>query len=85
MDFVRSPAPTRAPLRLVRSPVSNPEGLKDPPVALMRGGMRRAKAGPLPSLPARDLERKISIEDAFPILLLLGFAALAGIQALLLT
>lgn len=38
----------------------------------------------MPTIPWRDLDRKISLEDAFPALILTGFALLAGIQYLLL-
>jgi hypothetical protein len=38
----------------------------------------------MPGVPWRDLDRKYSLEDAFPVLILSGFALLAGIQYLLL-
>lgn len=44
---------------------------------------RRLKTGPLPSVPWRDLDRKTSIEDHLPALILLGFGLLATIQILL--
>jgi hypothetical protein len=44
---------------------------------------RRFKTGPLPSVPWRDLDRKTSIEDHLPMLILLGFGLLAMIQVLL--
>jgi len=49
---------------------------------------RRLKTGPLSPLPGRatvwrDLDRKTSIEDHLPALILLGFGLLATIQVLL--
>jgi hypothetical protein len=43
----------------------------------------RFKTGTLPSVPWRDLDRKTSIEDHLPALILLGFGVLAAIQVLL--
>lgn len=44
---------------------------------------RSLKTGPLPTVPWRELDRKTSIEDHLPMLILLGFAVLATIQLLL--
>lgn len=44
---------------------------------------RKVKTGPLPTVPWRDLDRKTSIEDHLPALILLGFGVLATIQILL--
>jgi hypothetical protein len=44
---------------------------------------RSFRTGPLPSVPWRDLDRKTSIEDHLPALILLGFGVLATIQMLL--
>lgn len=38
----------------------------------------------MPVVPWRDIDRKYSLEDAFPILILTGFALLASIQYMLL-
>jgi len=38
----------------------------------------------MPTVAWRDLERKVSLEDAFPLLILTGFALLGSIQYLLL-
>ncbi len=63
----------RSNLRLVRTaPATRP--------ALVR----KPRTGPVHSVPWRDFERKISLEDAFPVLILTGFAFLAAIQFLLL-
>lgn len=44
---------------------------------------RKVKTGPLPTVPWQDLDRKTSIEDHLPALILLGFGVLATIQILL--
>ena len=44
---------------------------------------RKPRTGPLPTVPWRDLDRKTSIEHHLPLLILLSFALLAGIQFLL--
>jgi hypothetical protein len=46
-------------------------------------GKRSLKTGPLPTVPWRELDRKTSIEDHLPALILLGFGVLATIQVLL--
>jgi hypothetical protein len=68
MDYARS---TPARLHLVRTP----------PSARV---VRKPRTGPMPTVAWRDLERKVSLEDAFPLLILTGFALLGSIQYLLL-
>ncbi len=73
MDYARS-TPTR--LRLVStstgtSVVAKPHRLGHPGLGM-------------PGVRCRELDRKFSLDDVFPIVILTGFALLAGIQALLL-
>lgn len=44
---------------------------------------RKVRTGPLPTVPWRELDRKTSIEQHLPALILLSFGLLAGIQFLL--
>lgn len=44
---------------------------------------RKLRTGPLPSVPWSQLDRKTSIEQHLPLLILLAFALLATIQVLL--
>lgn len=43
----------------------------------------KLRTGPLPSVPWRELDRRSSIENHLPLLIVLAFAFLAGIQLLL--
>ena len=69
MEYART---NPARLRLVR------------PSAMYRAGGSKLRAGVMPGVSARDFDRKYSLEDAFPVLILGGFALLASIQYLLL-
>lgn len=69
MDYART---TPARLRLVRTPPAGPPG------------PRKLRTGPMPAVNWRDLDRKTTLEDAFPVLILAGFGLLASIQYLLL-
>jgi hypothetical protein len=71
-------------------PAKNDENLPSPQARLKfvlmdyaRSARRRFRTGPLPTVPWRDLDRKTSIEDHLPTLILLGFGVLAAIQLLL--
>jgi hypothetical protein len=55
------------------------------PSKLPAGTKRALRTGPLPSVPWRDLDRRSSLEHHLPVLILLAFALLAGIQFLLLS
>lgn len=70
MEYARS---THARLQLVRTVQS-----------AATGRMPKLRAGVISGVQSRDFERKYSLEDAFPILILSGFALLASIQYLLL-
>lgn len=52
-------------------------------VSTTSGSRRAPRTGPMPSVPWRDLDRRISLEQHLPLLILLSFAMLAGIQFLL--
>ena len=43
----------------------------------------KPRTGPIPSVPWRDLNRRSSLEDRLPLMFLLAFAVLAGIQLML--
>ena len=41
---------------------------------------RKVKTGPIPGVPWRDLDRRSGLESHLPLVILLGFGLLAGIQ-----
>jgi hypothetical protein len=60
-----------------------PAHLTGPRRTLGLGAKRKLRTGPLPTVPWRELDRKTSIEQHLPVMILLAFGLLAAIQVLL--
>lgn len=53
------------------------------PLSARLGTKRKLRTGPLPTVSWRELDRKTSIEQHLPVMILLAFGLLAAIQVLL--